>query len=415
MRPELILMSDEPYPEEFSQTGDRTAQNSQDGLSETDPVSKSRLLALWDSLSQAGMAEAALRLGTHVLLIALVLVIGWIMRQFYSSAQVSPVTSQSEAALAAALPTPTPAEASPELPAFTIIDTSTGIMRTVMLTTTLPTRPREEVILYTVEQGDTLFGIAEKFGLKPETLLWGNQLVLGDNPHNLRPGQELNILPVNGTYYRWAAGDGLNGVAKFFGVDPEDIINYPGNHLDPEQIGDFADPNIEPGTWLIIPGGTREFVTWSAPVIPRDNPGVAKVLGPGACGSVVDGAVGVGSFIWPANNHFLSGFDYSPSTNHSGIDIDGNTGDPIYAADNGVVVYAGWNNWGYGNVVVINHGNGWQTLYAHLDTYNVGCGQSVFQGNVVGAMGNTGNSSGSHLHYEMMYNGTKVNPWDYLP
>jgi murein DD-endopeptidase MepM/ murein hydrolase activator NlpD len=78
-------------------------------------------------------------------------------------------------------------------------------------------------------------------------------------------------------------------------------------------------------------------------------------------------------------------------------------------------VYSGWNNWGYGNVVVINHGNGWQTLYAHLDTYNVGCGQSVFQGNVIGAMGNTGNSSGSHLHYEMMYNGAKVNPWDYLP
>jgi murein DD-endopeptidase MepM/ murein hydrolase activator NlpD len=120
-------------------------------------------------------------------------------------------------------------------------------------------------------------------------------------------------------------------------------------------------------------------------------------------------------FIWPANNHFLSGFDYSPSTNHSGIDIDGETGDPLNAADNGVVVYSGWNNWGYGNVVVINHGNGWQTLYAHLNAYNVSCGQSVWQGSVIGAIGITGNSSGSHLHYEMMYNGTKVNPWDYLP
>lgn len=408
-------MSDEQYPQGFKPADEDTGQNSPDVVSEADFDSKSRLAAIWDSLSQAGMAEATLRLGTHALLIILVLIIGFIMRGFYRSVQVNPTTPGEEAALAAALPSPTPTEILPELPVYSKIDPSIGIERGALMVTTLTARPREDVILYTVEQGDTLFGIAEKFGLKPETLLWANQLVLGDNPHNLRPGQELNILPVNGAYYRWSAGDGLNGVSKFFGVDPEVIVNYPGNHLDPNQIGDYANPNIEPGSWLIIPGGTREFVTWSAPVIPRDNPGVAKVLGPGACGSIVDGAVGVGSFIWPANNHFLSGFDYSPSTNHSGIDIDGNTGDAVYAVDNGVVVYAGWNNWGYGNVVVINHGNGWQTLYAHLNTYNVGCGQSVFQGNVIGAIGNTGNSSGSHLHYEMMYNGAKVNPWDYLP
>jgi hypothetical protein len=202
---------------------------------------------------------------------------------------------------------------------------------------------------------------------------------LGDNPHNLRPGQELNIMPVDGTYHRWSEGDGLNGVSKFFGVTAEEIIDYPGNNLDPNTIGDWAHPNIEAGTWLIIPGGQREFVSWSAPEIPRDNPGVARVLGPGACGAITDGAIGVGVFIWPANAHFLSGFDFSPGANHFGIDIDGETGDPVYAADNGVVVYAGWNNWGYGNVVVINHGNGWQTLYAHLDTFYVSCGQSVYR------------------------------------
>ncbi|MEJ2709276.1 MAG: M23 family metallopeptidase [Anaerolineales bacterium] len=91
------------------------------------------------------------------------------------------------------------------------------------------------------------------------------------------------------------------------------------------------------------------------------------------------------------------------------------TGDAVYAADNGVVVYAGWNNWGYGNMIVINHGNGWQTLYAHLSSYNVGCGQSVMQGSVIGAIGSTGNSTGSHLHFEMMYETAKVNPHDYLP
>ena len=78
------------------------------------------------------------------------------------------------------------------------------------------------------------------------------------------------------------------------------------------------------------------------------------------------------------------------------------------------MVYAGWNNWGYGNVVVINHGNGWQTLYGHLSAIYVNCGQSVWQTNIIGAIGNTGNSSGSHLHFELMYNGAKVNPHDYL-
>jgi murein DD-endopeptidase MepM/ murein hydrolase activator NlpD len=376
---------------------------------------QSRLLMFWESLSQAGLAEGVNRIGTHILLVLLILIISWAMRQFFQYTEPEKTTEQ--AALAAGLPTPTPTQLPPQLPEFTpeSLNNNAGIPRLALLHTTLPTRPRTEVLKYTVVKGDTLFGIAEMFGLQPETLLWGNQFVLGDNPHNLRPEQELNILPVNGTYYKWQAGDGLNGVSDFFGVSAEEIIEYPGNNLDPATIGDFAHPNIETGTWLIIPNGTREFVTWSAPEIPRENPSVAKVLGPGACSSVVDGAVGAGVFIWPANNHFLSGFDYSPSTNHSGIDIDGETGDPVYAADNGVVVYSGWNNWGYGNVVVINHGNGWQTLYAHLNAYNVSCGQSVWQGSVIGAIGNTGNSSGSHLHYEMMYNGTKVNPWDYLP
>ncbi|MDD5468961.1 MAG: M23 family metallopeptidase, partial [Anaerolineales bacterium] len=350
---------------------------------------------------------------TDLLLLVLVLGIIWAVPQLYAYYVISP---DSNPALAAPLPTPTPIPMPPQLPNYETGQAfNSGIPRLNLLHTNLPSRSRFEVTQYTVQAGDTLFGIAEKFSLRPETILWANQYTLGDNPHNLLPDQVLNILPVDGTYHKWQTGDGLNGVADFFGVRPEDIVNWPGNKLDPTTIGDYAHPNIPPGTWLVVPGGKRAFVTWSAPEIPRDNPGVAKVLGPGACEAVADGAIGVGLFIWPANNHFLSGFDYTPEANHSGIDIDGNEGDPVYVVDNGVVVYAGWNDWGYGNTIVVNHGNGWQTLYAHLSSISVGCGQSVWQGNLIGAIGSTGRSSGSHLHFEMMYSGTKVNPWNYLP
>ncbi|MFZ5808181.1 MAG: peptidoglycan DD-metalloendopeptidase family protein [Chloroflexota bacterium] len=376
------------------------------------PGSPSRWQNLWQDLTEFGLAETVSRWGSHIILFVMVMLVIWAMPGIYNAMYIE--FSPSEAYAAPAItPTPDISLAAPSPAQSGVVHT--GIPRRVQMHTSLPARSRFEVVKYRVQPGDTLFGIAEKFGLKPETILWGNQFVLGDNPHNLRPDQELNILPVDGTYYKWAAGDGLNGVAEFFGVKPEDIINWPGNHLEASSIGDYAHPNIEPGTWLIIPGGKRSFVTWSAPEIPRDNPGVAQVLGTGACKEVADGAIGVGLFIWPTARHFISGFDYSPSTNHFGIDIDGDTGNAVYAVDNGVIVYAGWNNWGYGNVIVINHGNGWQTLYAHLSAINVTCGQSVYQSNVIGAIGSTGNSSGSHLHFEMMYNGTKVNPWDYLP
>jgi murein DD-endopeptidase MepM/ murein hydrolase activator NlpD len=379
---------------------------------------KSRLLGAWEALSRFGLGEMSIRLGTHALLIAFILLAGWGLRTIYQYGRnTSSVKTgdPSQWKLAEPMKVEKVASLDLDMPDFVPASAAArGINRQAHLHTDVPSRPREDVIQYAVKQGDTLFGIATQFGLKPETILWSNQLVLGDNPHNLRPGQTLNILPVNGAYHRWSAGDGLNGVAKFFGVAPDAIINFPGNHLDPNSLGDLTNPNIQPGTWLVVPGGQRAFVSWSAPVIPLDNPGVAKVLGPGACTQVSTGVVGTGTFIWPADNHYLSGYDYEPGANHPGIDISGNEGNPAYAADSGIVVYAGWNNWGYGNVVVINHSNGWQTLYAHLSALWVTCGQIVSQGKPIGAIGQTGNADGPHLHYEMMYNGVRVNPHDYV-
>lgn len=384
--------------------------NPESSLPEDSSFQRSLIAKWWDTLLQWGWGESVFRfaLGTAAFLSLLLTTL--LLQAFYyqvvqarAEEQKREIAELQEQAMIILPPIPGPQELQ-------------GVMRQTSLHTIIPTRPRQEVIKYVVQPGDTVFGIAEKFGLKPQTILWANYYTLLDNPHSLKPGQELNILPVDGTYYQWQAGDGLNGVARFFGVKPEDIINFPANHLDPETIGDYANPNIKPGTWLVIPGGRREFVSWSAPIgVTRTNPAVARALGPGSCGPVNGGAIGFGSFIWPANKHYLSGYDYSPETNHYGIDIAGNQGEAVYASDAGVIVYAGWNDWGYGNMIIIDHGNGFQTLYAHLSALNVVCGQSVGQGDVIGAIGSTGRSSGPHLHFEIISSTSKVNPWNFLP
>lgn len=366
---------------------------------------------LMDTLVGIGLGEAMLRVGTTILSVILLGVVVWLLRLFY--------LQQPEAAnVANALETvPTvPVAGIDNIAQQESVDAFGGIPRLAQVHTTIPSRPRQEVVKYMVEEGDTIFGIAEKFGLEPETVLWGNYYILLDDPHALQPGQELNILPVNGTYHEWQQGEGLNGISSYYGVKPEDIINYPANNLDIATIGDFSNPNIAPGTWLIVPSGRREFVSWSAPLgVTRENPAYARVLGPGACDAISGGAVGYGAFIWPSNKHYLSGFDYAPNANHWGIDIAGNEGEGVYASDAGVIVYAGWNNYGYGNMILIDHGGGFQSLYAHLSGLNVGCGQSVGQGDVIGAIGTTGRSSGAHLHFEIMTSSYKANPWDLLP
>jgi len=366
---------------------------------------------LMDTLVGIGLGEAMLRAGTTILSVILLGVVVWLLRLFY--------LQQPEAEHVANAVEIVPTLAVPGLdnaPQQEGSDAFGGIPRLAQVHTTIPSRPRQEVVKYTVQEGDTVFGIAEKFGLEPETVLWGNYYILLDDPHALQPGQELNILPVNGTYHEWQQGEGLNGISSYYGVNPEDIINYPANKLDIATIGDFTNPNIPPGTWLIVPHGRREFVSWSAPLgVTRENPAYARVLGPGACDAISGGAVGYGTFIWPANKHYLSGFDYTPNANHWGIDIAGNEGEGVYATDAGVIVYAGWNNYGYGNMILIDHGGGFQSLYAHLSGLNVGCGQSVGQGDVIGAIGTTGRSSGSHLHFEIMTSSYKINPWDVLP
>lgn len=369
------------------------------------------------TLEQSELGDPLLK---AVTLIGVVVLVGLVIFGVNNLYVLDPAPEAESAALAGLEPTPTAVELSLEsdgaviLPDFQASPSHAGgLKRAAMLHTSIPTRPRVDVMTYTVEAGDSVFQIAEKFSLKPETILWGNFDTLADNPHRLRPGQELNILPVNGTYHEWRKGESFTRVAEYYGVDPMAIVEWPGNPLDIYNF-DVEDPQIEPGTMLIVPGGARELVDYGPPAITRDNPAIAATYGPGHCGTIYQGAVGVGVFLWPTTERWISGYDYNPGANHPAIDIAGSIGNPVWAADNGVVVYAGWSNYGYGNLIVVDHGNGWQTLYAHLNSIAVGCGQSVNQGQAIGALGSTGNSSGAHLHFEMIYSGSKVNPWNFL-
>ena len=277
-----------------------------------------------------------------------------------------------------------------------------SITRKLQLITNIPERPRYQYLLYRVSRGDAMLRIADDYKLKTETILFVNTQ-LEDNPHNLKPGMELTIPPVDGLYYEWKDGDTFESVADKFDAEPDDIINFPGNDID------LTDPKIKPGTLVMIPGGSRELRNWAADLQTAGRgagTGTSEVGG-NACGG---GPVASG-FGWPADSHSLSGNPYGPG--HLGIDITADVGANAYAAGTGIVTMAqgGW-NYGYGNVVQIDHGNGYVSIYAHLSQINVTQCQAVGQGSLIGLAGNTGNSFGAHLHFEIRVGGSNINPYD---
>jgi len=274
--------------------------------------------------------------------------------------------------------------------------------------TIIPERSRVQTIEYRVEFGDSLFGIAESHDITPETLLWANEATLSDDPDSLEPGQILLVPPVNGVYYMWQAGDTLESVADDLDSSVEKILNFPGNNLD------LVSPVIDPGTLVMVPDGVREFRSWVIPDPYSSGSGVSEAaLGAGACPSSYSGAGGTGTFTCPTPIHELVGNDYW--SGHLALDLASGEGVNVLAADGGVVVFAGWANGGYGYTVMLDHGNGYVTVYAHMSQVSVACGQQVGKGAAVGFGGSTGNSTGPHLHFEVRYLGGFINPWTVLP
>jgi murein DD-endopeptidase MepM/ murein hydrolase activator NlpD len=275
--------------------------------------------------------------------------------------------------------------------------------------TIIPDRPRSEVIQYEVQSGDTIFRIAERFGLEPESIAWANERsIIG----GLRPGRVINILPVNGAYYIVNEEESIASIAQRFRVEPFAIIDSEFNDF----FGAAPDTLLPVGTRVVIPGGTAETIVWSPPVervggdSTRGGAGgrISFAQGdPGSCG-FVDNPGGGAAWVRPlavGSYQWTRGF----TSLHPGVDLAGAVGTPIYAANSGTVIFAGWNSYGYGYLVVLAHG-AYTTVYGHLSAINVGCGQFVNAGQQVGAMGASGNASGPHLHFEIRYNDIPQNP-----
>jgi hypothetical protein len=275
--------------------------------------------------------------------------------------------------------------------------------------TTLPRRTRLQVIVYAIQPGDTILDIAVLFGLSPNTIVWSNREAINDAPWLIRPGIELFILPVDGVYHTTYISESVASIAATYEVEPETLYN---EWNDLEEGGQPRE-----GQLLVVPGGKGKEIEWEPPPkYPAPGPAGKSY---GVCsGEMVAGPGGNGWFIYPTGSPLVSGWYFGDPRNptHIGIDYKCHLGDPIYAADNGVVTIAGWNG-GYGILVELNHGNGFVTRYGHFKVGGlaVGCGDSVYQGDLLGYCGSTGWSSGPHLHFEIRHNGVPQNPQGYLP
>jgi murein DD-endopeptidase MepM/ murein hydrolase activator NlpD len=256
---------------------------------------------------------------------------------------------------------------------------------------------------YTIEAGDTAWSIAQKFDLRIESILWGNEGMSAD-AGSLIIGQEINILPEDGVLYTVQEEDTWETIEFRNGVEREIITEYPGNKFSFRSSTDLVI-----GEPIIIPGGKKPIV-WLDP-----GPPVEAGKGRQSAGFYSGALVGIGTgvYILPVSPVRITQPYWD---GHPALDFDTVTSQPIYAADGGTVIYSGWSESGYGNLVIIDHGTGYWTYYAHNDVNLVESGQGVYQGQQIAKSGNTGRSSGDHLDFRIrVEGGAFIDPTPLLP
>ncbi len=254
-------------------------------------------------------------------------------------------------------------------------------------------QPRQEIIYYTVQPGDTISTIAFNFDISVNTVLWENDL----NVYSLiRPGDKLTILPMTGISYKVIRGDNLSKIAKTYGVE-ENVI------LEANKLTDAS--QIAVGKKLIIPGGRKTYYASQTAKSYTGLNALSDLLKPRSALPAQGNKMN-----WPTVGYRITQYF---SWRHHAVDIANKIGTPIYAADAGVVEYAGWGT-GYGNQIVIDHGGGKKTRYGHLSKIYCKVGEQIDKGETIAAMGSTGYSTGPHLHFEVIINNLKYNPLNYV-
>lgn len=257
--------------------------------------------------------------------------------------------------------------------------------------------PAHDFQMHEVARGETPNIIADKYGISADTLLGGNTW-LSQESNQLQVGAQLVILPVNGVLHKVRAGETIESIAELYQVSAADIIAYGPNNLE------FPFYRLIPETELVVPGASIGQFFFTAP----------KSVATNAAGEPQWKVFGTGTYIWPVNGRCITqlynGF-------HPAIDVSSSEGSPVYASDTGTVTYASFaagTYYDYGNLIVINHGNGFETFYAHLSSIGVFPGQTITQGEFIGFTGNTGRSSGPHIHFEIRDHDFRTNPLDRL-
>ncbi|MFA6227736.1 MAG: M23 family metallopeptidase [Patescibacteria group bacterium] len=245
---------------------------------------------------------------------------------------------------------------------------------------------------YEVVQGDSIGKIASRFGVSVNTILWANNLSFSSY---VKPGQKLIVPSMSGVVYKVVKGDTVSKIAKKYGIPEAKIVEANALNEDSLTIGKLV---IVPGAKIIETAKPRVVAAAAVPArTAADNNVVVQ---------------GTGRMSWPNGCYRIS--QYYKGWIHTGLDIACPWGTPLRAADSGTVTRVQYGRTGYGYNVIINHGGGIQTLYGHMSRIDVVVGQSVEKGEVIGAEGSTGRSTGPHLHFEVRINGTQVNPLGYI-
>jgi murein DD-endopeptidase MepM/ murein hydrolase activator NlpD len=274
--------------------------------------------------------------------------------------------------------------------------------------TIIPDRPRNEVIQYTVKSGDTIEGIATQFNLKPESIVWANGAGIVES---LPIGITLYIPPIDGVLYEHVGSKTLQEIASEYDLpDAYAIIN---SEYNTPLRGYFPNDVPPSGALLMLAGAQAYEVSFYDPVIVTEGgdagaTGTYVTFAPGEAGSCARVQNPGGGAFWtpPLNSYtWIRGF----SGYHTGVDLAASVGTPISASNSGRVIFSGWNSWGYGYMVALAHGP-FTSIYGHMSVVYVACGQDVGAGAIIGAVGNSGNSSGPHLHFEIRYNNQPQDP-----